>query len=670
MSMPVIFSLALLFVDSGLFTELLTFAVYYGMVMVPAAILLARRLLATIQLSPLEQAILGYPAAVAVYCLMFYILDLLGLRWLGYVFAIVPLSLLWVDRYDGVENKIENSISILLVVFYSFVFALFFLAFSLTTALPTNETIGLYYQDSLWTVGNTWSIIREGFPVSDARFDGAPFSYHMAQNIYYAFVHQLTGIYPFDLHLRIAPIYDLFFLVGALVVGGKVFLGQRGWEAAIIPLAVLFTAGSLQWGVTGYLGHIYINPLSMFFGLSAYIYLLMLLGYHAQRNQVFIVYSGLVALVAFSSKASIPLVMLPAMATYLAYQWLQGYQLKARDLTLGVVLVGVILLLESSIYAEAAGGFQLRNLTPLNDLQVDRVAEIVGESLASMAVPFGPLIKPAFIFFRGFLHISLTFYFLTIAGLWLISKDFRQACKAHLPFMLFLFTFTVISSLWVAFFSFPGGRVYFVWYAVLAWAVFFGMTFMQFLFRPSRSWQPVVAVVLLSVGLVMFSTYALNFFNSPWWRIAVLNDIAWDARATISAGEWEAMVWVKNNLPEDVILISDRRGFKHERSGEFRGRFFGYSALSGRQLFNEGDDFNRKSVAIYAEDRWHLVDGLMSAGSADEADTFWAQIPADYLVVSKRFSTPGAGLLKISTPVFENADVSILRKNAPAVPSG
>ena len=123
------------------------------------------------------------------------------------------------------------------------------------------------------------------------------------------------------------------------------------------------------------------------------------------------------------------------------------------------------------------------------------------------------------------------------------------------------------------------------------------------------------------------------------------------------------MKWIKTNIPFDAVFISDRRGFNHEGKGMFLGRFFGYSALSGKQFYNEGDNFLDQNNLEISDARWINVDALIHSVSPEQARKVWNKIPADYLILSKRFTTPGYGLLSVSKVVFNNQDISILKRN-------
>ncbi len=660
---PVLMSLALLIIDSSQLLNLTKFAFYYCLVVLPASFVLGSLLLGSLNLSDFDRVVLGYPAAIGFYSTVFYISSIVEVTW--FIWLVALMFLLVAPIYLKKINLKPASIQAYFyyVLLYLLVATLFFITFSLTTFTPSQGKLGLYYQDILWTVGNTWAIVRDGFPVTDARFDDSPFAYHMAQNIYMAMVTKFTGIDPFFLHLRIAPLYDLFFLVGAIYVGAQAFLMASTRFAAGLTFTLFFTAATLNLGATEYLSHIYINPLSMFFGLAAYIIILFLIGFHCLSDKVLIGYTSLVALVAFASKASLVFSLMPALVFYVLFRSFKGYRIVYRDVILAFTVSFVLLLLSWTIYKGADGGLIRQEYTAFDSFQIKRLSSIFGQFFAEFIAPYGSIAKPLIVIAQNTVGIILSLYVLTFALIYVTNKKFRKEKGVLTPFFVFILAISFFSVLWLAIFQFPGGAVYFVWYSVIAWIIPFNYACHYMAFEKSSWLRRGLAFVPMLIGCVLFVSYTSSFFMSPWWQATVNSKKIWDERATVSEGEWLAMQWVKHNLPKDIVLMSDRRGFFHEGGGDlFVGRFFGYSALSGKQLYNEGDDFNRQAIESVAEQRWQMIERLLSSTNPVQVISIWKNIPADYLIVSKRFTKLSLALKEVAPVVFENTDVVILAR--------
>ncbi len=506
LTLPVIMALALLTVDSSQMLDLAKFALFYFFVVLPASYVLGRWLLSSLSLTPLERTVLGYPAAIGLYSGLFYFVNVLGVVWLLYLVALLFLALGFVLSRGAMDEKIGLNHYLSFAVLYLLVACLFFATFSITTFTPTTEAYGLYYQDSLWTVGNTWAIIRDGFPVTDARFDGTPFAYHMVQSVYLAMVHQFTGIDPFDLHLRIAPLFDLFFLVGVVYFGARAFLGASIRFASGLTFSLFFTAGALSWLSAGYLGHIYMNPLSMFFGLSAYFAILYLVGSHSLSDRVFVIYTALVALVAFASKASLVFSLLPALFLYMVIRLWRGYRMGYRDLALALSIGLVLVVLNDTLYKGVGGGLVWQEYTALDAAQIQRLSGFLGELIAETLAPLGVVIKPVVVVGRYAANILLSLYVLTFFIVWAANQKFRISNQAANPFFAFIAAISLFSALWPAIFTFNGGEIYFLWYSVIAWVIPFYYAVHYFAFEKPNWLHRSVAVVMMLIGFSLFVT--------------------------------------------------------------------------------------------------------------------------------------------------------------------
>ena len=663
LALPAAFSLIMLVVNANIAFDLAKYAIFYAFVIIPSSIVLSRLLLNDLYLTTFEQAILGYPTAVILYSIIYYVGDLLGARWIVYpVIVLMPILLL---RYKSSSNKVEKNSKAdsSLLVLYLLAATLFFILFSLMTRLPSTGHPALIYQDSLWTIGNTWAIIRGGFPVTDARFVGVPFSYHMVQNIYTSFSYMITGIDPFSLHIHIAPIYDLFYLVFIVNIGAKIFLAWDIKRAALLTFVLLFTVGTSEYGATGYIGHIYSNPISMFFGLHAYILIFFLLINYSRTNRIYPVYACLVIMLAFSSKAVLVFTIPPSLLIYLLYRIYNGYKIGSQELFFAGGLVIVILILKYSIYDGSSSSLMAQNYSLFTTAQLGRVVRFIGIEMSQFLVPFSGVLKFGYHVFCSLLPIHLSLYSLSFIAVFILFRDFREKNKELYPFFVFVTGYGVVSAVWLSIFSFPGGDVYFIWYSVIALIIPFVSSVSYLVFDKPTIINRVMGAGLIAFGALMFGVYTSKSFNSPWFKGSVTSEIIWDKRASISDQEWVAMQWIKNNISSNEIFISDRRGFKHEGSGVFMGRFFWYSALSGKQFYNEGDAFLGKNDLVGSE-RWRKVDLLIHSKTTENARKIWKEIPAKYFVLSKRFTAIDNGLLGFSDVVYENPDVAILMRKS------
>lgn len=618
--------------------DFLKFSSVYFLVIIPSSLALSGILLSSKILNFFERVVLGFPAMVIYYSIVYYVSIVLNIH-IGIYFSIIVLWGYLIFRKNTFQNiefsRKEIFIFAFLIILVSI---LFFIFFSLTTRLPEIKRDGLFYQDILWTIGNTWSIINGGFPVSDIRFSEVPFSYHMAQNIFYAFTNYLTGIDPFFLHMRFGPLLDIFMLSSILLVGSKVFLQWNLNKSIILFSTLFFTCSFPNWVFNGYVSHIYNNPISLFFGLNSFILLFFLVFNYTLTNKLFIGYTSVILIFALSSKSSLIFSLIPSLAIFLVYNSILRKHLSKQEIYFSGIVVFILIVLLSTIYHGAGGNLSSK------DYPSNNVSQLIITLILR-------LLKPL-----------CTLYVFTFLLLYAFNREFRIYMKSNINFSIFLVIHFIISIVWIVFFNFPGGEVYFLWYSLISFSFLFTFS-LDYMFNRSEFlvFKP-LSFIFFFIGFAFFVQLAIqSTYRNSIWRYTLLKDIVWDKRASISYNEYLAMNWIKAKLRLNDVIISDRRGFSHEVNGQFVNRFFGYSAFSGKQFFNEGDEFSSQYKTLVGQ-RWKVVNKLLTTNSQIEAESLWDITSVNYIVYSKRFTRIGLALEKCGVKVYENKDITIYKR--------
>lgn len=619
--------------------DFIKFSFFYILVIIPTSLALFGLLLKFENLNIFERIVLGYPATVVYYCIIYYLSKVINFDLLIYL-SILPS---FIYLIISPKNIYRISICKKEFIFFSgsiiLVIALLFILFTLTTSLPDINKDGVFYQDILWTIGNTWSIIRGGFPVNDIRFHDIPFSYHMVQNIFYAFSNKLTGIDPFFLHMRFGPILDIFMLSSMVLVGSKIFLQWSLKKSLIFFFTIFFTCSFPNWVFNGYVSHIYINPISLFFGLNSFILIYFIVLNYSLTNHLFIGYTSFVLMFALASKSSLIFTLIPSLFIFVIINMIRSKKISMREIYFSGLVIIILGSLFLTIYKSAGGNLSLKDYPNYNFVDL------------------------AFTFVLRLLKPFFTLHVFTFILIYILNKGFRLKMKKYIIFNIFILIHFVVSISWIILFNFPGGEVYFIWYSLISFVFLFTFS-INYLFESNNSLANMkLPFLLLFIGFVFFVQLSFqSTFKNSIWRHAVFGDNIWDKRASISYHEFSAMNWIKSNLDSDAVLISDRRGFSHEVNGLFVKRFFGYSSFSGKQFYNEGDEFSGQYKTIVG-DRWKIVDKLLSSNNVIESKEIWSKIPAEYIVISKRFNSIGRALSDCSIKVYENIDVIVLKKD-------
>lgn len=182
-----------------------------------------------------------------------------------------------------------------------------------------------------------------------------------------------------------------------------------------------------------------------------------------------------------------------------------------------------------------------------------------------------------------------------------------------------------------------------------------------------------LTVILLSVS--MFSTTAnmamrtrssLNSYKQTYDNIHyswVAPEPEYDA---LSAYEYEGMEWLRNNTPQDALVVCDRFFTspvdKEARLEEIdRALDFYYPAFSERQMFLSGYSYSprTKEMANWIEDRLDIIDELYSQ-ETEERGEILKENDISYMVLSQLENSA----LDLSEDesiacVFKNRDISI-----------
>ena len=126
----------------------------------------------------------------------------------------------------------------------------------------------------------------------------------------------------------------------------------------------------------------------------------------------------------------------------------------------------------------------------------------------------------------------------------------------------------------------------------------------------------------------------------------------------LTAGELEAMEWIRDHTPKDSVLAVDRQSL---RSGgvtsEDDCRFFYYSAFSERSVYLEGFSYSDADSGLI-EERLAVNNRIYKATGSDFREAV-REAGVDYIVVTKRLAEAAGGLEGAVKPVFSNEDIEI-----------
>jgi len=610
------------------------------------------------KLTKIQRCIFGYPVSIIAIFIFAWVGNLFNIHYLPAVILIftgLSINQIIKDCKREPVEIINNPAILINVLFYSICVMITYFLFTIPSAPPTPEYLGLYYQDSLFTVGNTWSFIR-GFPLYDPRCSEALFGYHMLQNIYQATVFNFTKIDPFNIHFYTEPIFDWFLLVFIVVFGG-IKIAKLSLSKVIIFSVGLFFISSIASGTL--MSHMFFNPLSAFFGLPAFImFIYYMTSYFNKKRNLDIFYLTILFIYISATKV-ILILLIPATLLIMFIYNLSKKQFRyKKQVIFGICLIIAGLFLKYTIYESSSEALVLRKINDFHIVSNSSVYKLL-DKIYFIRI-YKDLIFPWYIYFYETISSLFRYWpsFLFFI-LFFKNKEFQKENKNTAN--LFMLTFIIVSMSFVTLFYFPGGLVYFYMYSLILLLLLSTFAF-DYLRSKNNNIFKIISLIVIFVGVFSFINGSISWRNYGWGSFPNNeNRRIWDERATINYGEWVGMQWFKNNTNSKDVFFTDRRYVAHVRnlSVEYEW-FYGYSSLSGRQAYAEGGVYNRE-YKIVMNEHWNLVNKFLFSNNRLEQEKILREIKAGYFIQSLRFNDKdylGLDSLKL---VYENKSIKIFK---------
>jgi hypothetical protein len=606
-------------------------------------------------LSLVQKMFFGYPVSIVLIFLLSWIGKTFSIDYLEYVPIIISIIAVYkiFRDYESEHIQTENKkvSTLLIIIFYSICISITFITYIIPCAPPTTQYVGLYYQDSLWTVGNTWSYIR-GFPIIDARFSEIPFSYHILQNIYHATIYKITGIDPFYLLFYICPIFDWLILIFCLIQGA-LKIAELSERMTIIFACVLLFASFPY--TLGWHGHLYYVLISFFFGFPSFLMFIFILhAYFNQKKSLFVMYVAILYIIMAATKAILIIIVPVSLFIIFVIKYFKkSYAVK--ELVLGILIILGTLALYYTIYNDASTGtFEYYIVDKESKFYYYATKYFQLDSLYLLILHYLYVLFRRYLFYLPFCFVSIVVIF---------NKNFRNDIFSQYYFNCFFVSFMFVCSIMVSFFSIKGADGYFFWYTQVIQLLYFSSAVDYVWHDKKFSIIKLLSIFTIAFGIIYFINNVNNWTKSGWGSFSKNAETRiWDLRATIDVYEWQALQWAKKNLGIHKVFITDRRRFRHEGDNEEVGRFFAYSAISGMQAYAEGDDplFIKQSLGT-ARRKWQTIDKFLLSSNIEEQDYTLNQIPADYFIQSLRFNNKSYSQLANLQLIYSNESIRIYK---------
>ena len=602
-----------------------------------------------------EKIIMGYPISLFIILITNGASNYLAIPNLSFIMIIFSIwSLISIiKRQERFFPKVKRNTYLILNITLVVYLTLSFVTYIIPNGLPTPDSVGLIYKDSLWMVGSTWSVIRGGFPFIDARADEIPYYYHMLQNIIHATNYSVTQIDPFYLLCYLGPIFNIYILICTLIIGSNKFLEKNTKITLFLCLAFLFTAG-------GYFHHIFSNPLTFSFGLHAIVLMfLKSYEYFKHKTRLDILYFIILFIIIGTTKVILLLVIPPAFGVVFLYRLFAKREFNKRELILGIAMIVALLCIKEMYYGDV-GGISLKaglpNSTVFNFLK-DTFKTVPLKMLESVfALYLCIKFLPRIAFWPAILFVMLLF-----------RSDFRKELRFNREYTIFCLSFIIFCIVGANFLglSAPGAETYLYWYAMIG-CNFLVPLIIPSVFHKKRSFIKPILFATISYQLLMFVWSIASSYQNPgyyWWP-GFSNRVP-HASATIDYGEWKGLTWLKENTPTNSIILSDRHQIIRPNRIIRRSpsHFFGYSAISGRQLYAEGTGYLFDNFQTTAADRWNEITKFLESSDRKAQEALLESFDVDFMIHSLRFREHDYSNLTNIKPVYRNNSIVIYKIN-------
>jgi len=646
------------------YIDAIKFALYVAMYQVFPAWVLGRYIFMQAPWSSLVRMLVAYPLVISAHI----VLGVLGVVWHAtWVLHAVPLISLFFFR-TSLYNKIRPAPLLhgittgSVAVIYPLWIGLFWLLMWMAYPLPTGTVPNELYQDHLWNAGNIWSLIRAEWPLQDSRVLGQPLIYHLGQSVVHAGAYSVTGIQPYLLQNYYFPPLDALILLGTLVFCGKEVGGFSDRTAVWLAVVLLLTSG-YGWY---YNGHLFLNPLTFFYSLAPFSLLLFIIkSYYDGSIALDKFYIGMLYFVVVAIKSLLALIILPAMGVVLLFEIAQGRRKEiGAKLALGFGMVMATVVVKEAFFSAGQRGVHIGT-----KITESRIYQVIEHALGQDSAVLTEALFGVYLVVSRIPVLMFSTAGITILSLFLMQlyKDanrkqlIREATSIgwHSSWLLFLIAQVFVATVERYFIQYEeyaaGASIYFEWYPM--WIIPFMAAYVIDRMKPKIfQWCWILALCMLGVA---WTGYANGLFIIGTREAS--KQVQQDTRATLSTDEFRALEWLRNNSPANAVVASDRRAFRGEGKTRDQSRFFAYSALSGRQMVLEGEDYLGGQPRADSIAAWERFEKLLGEGDSNSVCKNISKSGAQYFFQSLRFDRLDLEICPQLSQVYGTNDVIIYK---------
>lgn len=537
----------------------------------------------------------------------------------------------------SIQNHKTDVLKVSIIL--SVVFILSFVIFQMSQRSALHIGYQNLFHDSTYWFKNCIASTK-GYPLPELSVNGLHLYWHLFSCFYVAIIHFCTNIGFYDICFSLSYLWDMFLLVGSVYIVLNELLENKKlvYFGCII---LLFVTGFEKQLAFSYIEHIYQCKLGVSMGLTFSLFSFVFFIKAIKQSYVFskeFVIALLFFAVATGAKVPYACVLLVAIGFLYVFSsnkqnWWKNILALGCFLSIFLVITKLFIIDNNALVAEASShrlSLSLQGsalLIPKINVIYLSLSKYIGSVLSWIIVTVGFVIGTNYVAFGMFLLA------LAVA---IIKKKYKDI------FLCSVFLMVIVGIILGIFVHHPGrSQVYFLFTAIPYAVIFTLLIYEQCEFKLKRPSlylfngfivvSVIVTILFSSKIFVGGGTYKANSHSSSFDGFDITRD------------EIIALQWVRNNLPQDIVLATNKV-LAPEGS-----RSWVTSAYSERQVYFEG----WKATNIpYPE----MIDERLELTSAYFQGEEWAKDKMiiegiTHAVLYKAFNSPNSHLGKI---LFEN----------------
>lgn len=611
----------------------------------------------------------------------YFICSLIRAFWIFAVISPVMLLIYLLQNFKAIlstvhsqwKKKDNNKI-----IAFVFVLACIFAASFLFTTFKTGNILSKEYvtlgQDYFNHVGLV-AALSKGLPAQDLKVSGVTLYYHYFQDLLFGMCANIFPISAIDLVTNCTPVMvtltlgiSLLCLLKPENIGGKYTV--KDMLRTVLGCALFFLFGG-AWSqplngagyASGYANwhnyHLFTSVNACAFAIGAIIALLIMVKnidwtkIHYGNLTVF----AMLIFAATGGKGPYAIVFVAAfVGTYIVKILVERNWNKVMLL---YVIVSCITFVFTYLFVIQGTSQYGQSLT--TQLEIGLTGTLERSAIASygntglLSIPvLGTFIRILLLLFFGFGPLLIYVIFVAADAL----KNIFQHQKADTDTCVSLAMIAIGAVGFVCVNQSGFSQVYFLFVAIPS-LVHLVLRYTDSLSKGVK-WRSVVFIILVSLfGLNMFVADAnvhakAGIYHREWFGYKKTSA---PSLANVTSGEVDGLLWLRENTPKDAIILVDRRSLTSSDDYLADSRFFGYSAISERQIFIEG--FSYSSVPQEEIKKRIDITNEIYASSGAAVEQLLFENAIDYIIVTKRMGTqfhPEAELVQLC---FENDQMQI-----------